>query len=69
MKIKGIKLNGYILPDNIQSDMESILDNTQLVEEGFALCSQDNIITKGKYFIGTQNGIIIDPRSCKDWSL
>ena len=51
MKRKEIKLNGYILPDDIKNDMESVLDNTQQVEEGFGLCTKDNIITKGKYFI------------------
>lgn len=66
MKTKAIKLNGYTLPDNIKNDMKDTLDRTSEEEIGFALCSKDNIITKGKYFIGDPSEVMIDPRSCKE---
>lgn len=64
MKRKEIKLNSYILPDNIKNDMGGMLDNTSQVEIGFALCSKDNVIRKGRYFIGSSNKMIIDASAC-----
>lgn len=60
------RLNSYILPDNIKNDMIDTLDKTQLNEEGFALCSQNNTITKGEYGIGTSNRLMFGPMPCKN---
>lgn len=65
MIIMSTELNGHILPDRIKKDMRSILDDTQQDELGFALCSEDNIIVKGKHTTGTPDGITIDSSMCK----
>lgn len=57
MKGKEIKLNSYILPDSVKNDMRSTLDETQTLEKGFGLCTKDNIIRRGKDFVGDSNRI------------
>ena len=59
MNRKETKLNGYILPDSIKNDMRNVLDKTQTLEEGFGLCTKDNIIRRGKDFIGSSDRIPI----------
>lgn len=65
MKTKEIKLNGYILPNNVKDNMEGLLDKTSKEEIGFVLCSKDNIIRRGKYFVGSPSEMIVDPRTCE----
>jgi len=63
-----IKLNSYILPDNIKDEMKNKLDKTRQdkVELGFTLCANsDNIIRSRGSPTGTSNKIEIDPRACK----
>lgn len=68
MKGKEIRLNGYKLPDSVKDDMRYVLDKTQLVEEGFGLCTKDNIIKRGKDFVGDSNRIPVNLilRSCNE---
>jgi hypothetical protein len=57
MSRKETKLNGYILPDSVKNDMRSVLHKTRRDEKGFALCVKDNIIMRGKDFVGDSSRI------------
>lgn len=63
-----IKLNSYILSDDIKDEMRNKLNKTRQdkVELGFTLCANsDNIIRSRGNPTGTSNKIEIDPRACK----
>lgn len=60
------RLNGYILPDNVENKMKEKLYKTRQDELGFTLCSnQDNIITAKGERKGKSDRIEIDTEACK----
>lgn len=69
MRTKEIKLDGYTLPERVKAKMILKLFKTHRAKKelGFTLCSKpDNIIIASEDITGTSDGIIIDPRMCKE---
>jgi proteasome lid subunit RPN8/RPN11 len=63
-----VKLNSYILSDDVKDEMRNKLDKTRQdrIELGFTLCANSNNIIRSRGNpTGTSNKIEIDPRACR----